>query len=66
MMYFVTFVAGMGFAYALDLVVVRYLQRKARLSLDIETGVREVFAVDPTSTKVGKKQMAKLRKEMGI
>ena len=72
MSYFLTFLAGMGFAALVDFVYasfLRYRIRRMPLTLDIEN--REVsgsmeFAVDPSTTAVGDDQMARLRKEMGI
>ena len=65
--YFITFLAGMGFAALVDFTVQLYRKRRDATSERIaDRVVTEVFAVDPTSTQVGNKQMARLRKEMGI
>lgn len=67
MMYFITFLAGMGFAALLDLTIQAIQRhRMVPLALDIETGVTEVFAIDPTTTKVGNDQLARLREQMGL
>lgn len=62
MMYFITFLAGMGFAALVDLTI-QAVRRHRGVPLDIE---KETFTIDPTTTKVGTNQMARVRQEMGI
>ena len=65
--YFIMFLAGMGFAALIDFTVQLYRKRRDATSERIaDRVVTEVFAVDPTSTKVGDKQMARLRGQLGI
>lgn len=61
--YFITFLAGVGFAALVDLVIDAIRRRRTRIALDIEN---DAFTIDPTTTNVGTEQMARLRQEMGL
>lgn len=64
MVYFLTFLAGMGFAALIDFTIQVIKRYRFRASLDIENDVP--FAIDPDTTQVGKKQMAALADSLGI
>ena len=63
--YFITFLAGMGFAALVDLVVQVYRKRRDATSERIaDRVVDEVFGADPD--KVGTDQMARIRDQLGM
>ena len=65
MMYFITFLAGMGFAALVDFIAQLYIRRRNATSARIaDRVVNKVFGVDPD--KVGTDQMARIRNQMGI
>jgi len=62
--YFLTFLAGMGFAALIDFTI--QTVRRWRVRTPVGPPPSETFAIDPDTTQVGKKQMASLADSLGI